>query len=291
MSKFSKTYFSAFSWFPHSGTYFGPCSFALSISSLVPFDLDLYQNIIWSRWNIEENNKFIIPWLTKYMQKFIWWENKLPLKWGVTRWRKEIWENDINAAKEKMNVVLMWQAKEKINNYIREYNLTNKTIKLFPIEDFIIKEVVQMTVPKDILWKQQDYFNIHWKMLVKAYVFYENYFHQFLKNEFKNKEDPNMNIETILFNQMLFRKYDETPIEVRVTCSLQWRQSYDINLDSQNGKIFQIKLKEHIKWLKKHEAQNYIQNKQEINNVKITIFPNIKKHLPMVKENIKIIID
>ncbi len=190
-----------------------------------------------------------------------------------------------------MEVVLVEQAKEKINTYIKNFNLTHEKISLFKVEDFIIKEVVQMEVPENILWKWDDYFNINWKMLIKAYVFYEDHFYSFLKNEFKRKEDPSMHIEKILFNQMLFRKYAETPWEVRITCSLQWRQSYNLNNQSKDGKIFQAKLKEHIAGLKIEEAQKYIQNKKEVNDVKIKLWPPIKKHLPMVKENIKIIVD
>ncbi len=258
---------------------------------IIAEDLDLYQNIIWSRGNIKEKNKFIVPWLTSYMQKFIWWENETSLSWGITRWRKEVRETDVDAAKEKMNITLLNQAKEKIKNYITDFNLTHKKIALFPVKNFIIKEVVQMKVPDDVIGKSDDYFNINGKMLIKAYVFYEDHFYKFLKNEFKRKEDPNMHIEKILFDNMIFRKYAETYSEIRVTCSLQWRQSYNLDEESKDGKIFQAQLKEHIAWFKIEDAQKYIQNKREINDVKIKLWPPIKKHLPMVKENIKIIVD
>lgn len=252
-------------------------------------DFDLYQEVIGSRGNILPQ-KFTIPGLTHYMQKFVWGESVAPFRGGTTRWRMEVQQSDLDAASEKMKKLLFAKAEENITKYINEQNmLMQNKIALFPLKDYIKEEVSKITIDPKILGQNIEMFSVKGEMLVSAYVFSQKYFYDFLQSHIDKKRDPAMKIETIDFATMALRKFEETPSEIRVAVDIQGRQSYEIDENSEAGKKFQTTMKEQIRGMSIEDAFKFISNRDEVGAVDISVWPPVKKSLPMIRKNIQII--
>jgi hypothetical protein len=252
-------------------------------------DFDLYQEVIGSRGNIPPQ-KFTVPGLTNYMQKFVWGESTVSFHGGTTRWRMEVQQSDLDAAKEKMKNVLFAKAEENITKYIGEQNmLMQNKIALFPLKDYIKEEVSKITIDPKILGQNIEVFSVKGEMLVSAYVFSQKDFYDFLQSHIEKKRDPAMKIEAVDFGTMVLRKFEETPAEIRVTADIQGRQSYEIDENSETGKKFQVMVKDRIRGMSLEDAMKFISNRDEVGAVSIAVWPPVKKHLPMIRKNIHII--
>lgn len=252
-------------------------------------DVDLYQEVIGSRGNIEAQ-KFSIPGLTTYMQKLIWGESEQAMTGGTTRWRIEVQQSDLDAATQKMENTLLSIAREEIVKYIDEQNIQlQKPIALFPLEEYIKTEVSKITIPPNILGSNIQIFPVKGEMLVSAYVFSQDSFYGFLKTHIEQKKDPNMKIETVDFPTMTLRKFNETPTEIRITVDLQGRQSFQVDNRSTNGKQFQKEIKESLTGMNIQEAIKVLNNNQKISKAQIRVWPPIKESLPLIAEKITIV--
>ncbi len=260
-----------------------------ALVNLIANDLDIYQEVIGSRGNIQPK-KLIVPGLTSYMQRFIWAETQEPFRGGTTRWRKEVQQSDLDAAKDKINSILYEKAKTKLIEFINEQNKNiERKITLFKLDNYIKNEISKIEFPSDILGKKLDSFFVKGEMLISAYVFHEKDFYKFVIEHLEKKSDPRMKIEKMDFDTMTFRKFEETSSEIRVAVDLKGRQSFYVDNKSEDGNKFQEKIRDYLRGLRKEEAIKYLLNQPEINQVNIKIWPLIKKHMPLVKDNIKII--
>jgi hypothetical protein len=260
-----------------------------ALVNLIASEVDVYQEIIGSRGNIDPQ-KFSIPGLTSYMQKFVWGENKKAFRGGTTRWRRAVQQYDIDAARDKLNNILYTKSKEKILEFINQHNSINPTkLTLFPIEKYIIAEVSKVEFPEEIIGQNIQQFHVKGEMLVKAYVFTKEDFYEFMVSHIEKKKDPKMKIEKFEFEAMTFRNFEETPLEIRIATSMQGRQSYKIDSESEEGKEFQGRVKKHLRGMRKDEALKFLRNQKEINQVKIKVWPPMKKHMPLVTNNIVIV--
>jgi len=256
---------------------------------VVASETDIYQEVIGSRGNISPQ-KLDIPGLTSYMQKFIWGENKEAFKGGTTRWRREVQQEDLDAAKDKMNSVLYAKAKEKLNMFIREKNIQlEEKIILFDIEKYIKNEISNIKFPENILGTRMENFPVSGEMLISAYVYYNKNFYNFMKSHIEKKRDPKMKIEKINFDSMTFRYFEETPQEIRVAVDLQGRQSYKITDETMEGEAFEKYIQGLISGMNVVAAEKILHNRPEISQTKITIWPPFKKRLPLIPENIRVI--
>lgn len=252
-------------------------------------ETDVYQEVIGSRGNISPQ-KLLIPGLTSYMQKFVWGENEVAFQGGTTRWRREVQQEDLDAAKDKMNSVLYAKAKEKLNMFIREKNLTLESkVTLFDLEKYIKNEISNITFAENILGTKMENFPVAGEMLISAYVYYHKDFHDFMKSHIEKKRDPKMKIEKIDFDSMTFRYFEETPQEIRIAVDLQGRQSYKITDKTLEGEEFQSSLRALISGMDTYAAEKILHNRPEISQLKIRIWPPFKKRLPLIHENIQVV--
>jgi hypothetical protein len=248
--------------------------------------LDLYQNIIGTRGNIEPTN-FKIPGLTTYMQKFIWGESKEKFEGGVTKWKKECQETDIISAKEKLVSELNQIAEIKVDKFIKNINKEDKiNLKILPIKNHLKKELISFERNPDILGKNIDNFLVKGEMKVLAYVFYQDRFKSFIQNHLEEKSNPEMELEKIEFSNLKYNKFNETPLEIRVAVNINARQSYDFNPETKNGKKLNEQIKSELIGMRKEEALKWLHNNSKIHTAKINIFPPLKKHLPLIKKHI-----
>ena len=260
-----------------------------ALVDVVANDMDLYQEVIGSRGNIGAS-RFFVPGLTNYMQKFIWGESEREFSGGTTRWRIEAQESDIAAAQEKMENMLFTTAKEEIVQYIEEQNITSPyKVGLFPLERHIKKEIVKIDIPEGTIGTSIKEFPVKGQLLVSAFVFSQTDFQKFLKAHLETKRDPRMKVEALDFSTMTLRQFNETPAEIRVTASLKGRQSFQVDDFSEHGKDLQEKVKTKLTGMNVGEAHKVLSNMPEINHVQINVWPPVKKHLPLIADNIEII--
>lgn len=256
---------------------------------VVASELDLYQEIIGSRGNIPPQS-FFIPGLTNYMQKFIWGESEETFSGGTTRWRKEVSKEDQIAAEAKLSKVLEHEATIELEKFLADANKGRKRkIRHLPISEYFNTELVKISFDESLLGKNLDEFSIKGEMLITAYVFYEQDVFDFLREHLHIKRNPLMKIDQLDYNNLAYRKFAETPLEIRVATEIKGSQSYKVDLDSESGKLFQEKVKKELRGELVDNAKKWINNQEEVSQAEITIFPPIKKHLPLVKDNIKII--
>jgi hypothetical protein len=255
---------------------------------VVAAEKDIYQEVIGSRGNIEMQ-KLNIPGLTSYMQKFVWGENKEAFKGGVTRWRREIQQEDLDAAQDKINSVLYAKATKKLLSFIHEQSaLQEQDIILFDVEKYIKNEISNITFPENIEGASLEYFPVKGEMLISAYVYYDDVFYKFLENQIYKKRDPKMKIEKMQFDSMTFRYFKETSQEIRISVDLQGRQSYVIDKESEAGKAFQKEIQNTVRGMSIADAKALLYNRPEIRELKISVWPPFKKRFPLIVDNIHI---
>jgi hypothetical protein len=243
-------------------------------------EFDLLQEVIGARGNISPT-LFSIPGLTSYMQKFIWGENENAFTGGTTRFRTEVQEIDIVSAKNHLTLLLENEVQEKLKKMVAEKSTELQTpIEFLPLKDGIFTEILSLETD-DVLGQNINEFFVRGKMRVSAYVFLKEDFSHFMEEHLLKRKDPDMKINTINWSGITYRKFEETPAEIRIAVSLQGRQSFQIL-----GTELEKTLKNTLRGMDSKKAVKLLHNHEQISKASISLFPPVKKKLPLLVKRI-----
>lgn len=261
-----------------------------------PFDI--YEQPIGDRGNIQPT-KFFLPGLSAYNQKIIWGESTEPMSGGITSYKKIIGESDIIAAKKQIEDNLIILAKEDLQKHIEEINEANQSHLVLLDDDRFLKiKLVSLDVPKDLEGSLQNEFEINAEIEASGIAYDEERLFNVLRKNLASRTHPDMQLiessvkrESIHFDQASFdaeESYDEALGQIKVTVSIKGIQEYVIDSSMQAGLRFSNKVKEKILGMAKKDAEAYIGNLPEVENVKIKLWPFWISKIPHIADNIQI---
>lgn len=268
-----------------------PASSSLDIPVLAD-EFDTFGQPIGERGNIGPT-RFFLPGLSPGNQKLLYSESKIPFTGGQTLVKKQITEDDLKAATERMKKELESTASEELQKAVDE-----KTILLGKNARFTLlkgkfaytlgEPIVQ--IPPDASGKATDQFEITGEMKVRGVYFNFQELLEILKAELKMKKNPQKRLVNIDEESITYRIFDidENAKIMKVTATMKGVEEYDIDPSKPSGERLIEKIKEHVVGKRLQDAKDYIIHLPEIAKVEIKSWPVWAPTLPTVPDNIEV---
>ena len=261
-------------------------------------------NYSWKQTNINSWVLLSIPKLdkknkekvfAKSITKFIWWNNNF-----IKYLKKEDIENAKKLLKEELKEKAIKELKKKIN---QQNEISGIEYDILPINNIYKFSNLSIKIPDHLkIWDEIENFNISWEITITSFIYNKqsiisNLENDINKNIIKNQEkiisidEKSLNFAytikrvndfyTKTLNSTLIKK----PFIVKNTVEIEYNTIKKFNLKN-NNLINEIKT--FIAGKKIKQAEKFLINKKEINNVKIEVKPFFMKNISKLTENIKI---
>lgn len=249
---------------------------------------DANNQFIGDRGNIGPT-KFSFPGLSSTNQQLIYAESISSMSGGKTIVERFITKEDIDAANKNIVQELKNLAPEFLQKQLENTVTDHTQYTIFQIHDdrFVSKEIIGIEMPRDLVGKKVDSFDMVGKMRSRAFYFKKTDVENILSEYFINHKLTakerllRMDISTLKFGDILAK--DDT--QVKVTASMNGLYTYSFEKE-RDALIKNIQT--HITGLKKEEAEKYIQNIGSVEKVSISLSPVWQKTIPAIKESIAI---
>lgn len=254
--------------------------------------LDIYENPIGERGNVGPT-KFIIPGLSQFNQKLLWGESTKPMEGGVTRYQRIVQAEDIEAAKKQIQDNLVIMAREDLSTRIEEMNKLNHTnLVLLDDPKYLKTNLQELRISDDLEGSLRDKFEVFAQIEAKGIAYDFDQLFAVLKKELKTRAHPDMQIkdDSIRPDSITFESVGEDEVlgQIKITATIKGIQEYVIDSSLQAGLRFSDKVKERIVGLSAEEAESYIANLPEVDQVDIKLWPIWLSRVPRIADNIDI---
>jgi len=255
-----------------------------------PFDI--YDHPIGDRGNIGPMT-FVIPGLSNFNQDILWGESEGFMEGGVTRFQRVVQEEDIESAKKQIEDNLALMAKEDLNNHIEDRNNLNHTnLVLLDNERYLKIELQDLRISDDLEGSIRDKFEIFAQIETMGVAYDFDQLFAILKKELKTRAHPDMQVrdDSIRPESISFEPVSENDTlgQIKITVNIKGIQEFVIDSSLQAGVRFSNKVKERIVGMTVEEAESYISNLPEVNEVEIKLWPIWLSRIPHISDNIKI---
>lgn len=255
-------------------------------------EFDIYDHPIGERGNIGPS-KFIIPGLSEYNQKLLWGESTQPMEGGITRFQRVVMEEDIEAAKKQIEDNLTLMAREDLTTHIEEMNRLNHTnLQLLDDSRYLQTELQELRISDDLEGSLRDKFEIFAQIEAKGVAYDFDQLFEILKKELKTRTHPDMQIreDSIRPESISFEPVSEDEVlgQIKITATIKGIQEYVIDSSLQAGLRFSNKVKERIVGLTVEEAESYVGNLPEVDEVEIKLWPIWVSKIPRIADNIEV---
>lgn len=253
-------------------------------------ETDAYGEVVGERGNIGPST-FILPGLNESNQKLLHAESSEPMSGGVTDYINYVSADDIEAAKQKINDVLVSEAIEELKLRvadISENSGSDITYVLLEGEGAVKLGKAYSNVPNNIEDSSLESFDVSGSITVSGLYYDRSAMLEILKGELITKKSPQKELLRINEDSTSYRifNWDDATGKVKLTANIKGIEQFDIDPDSENGKNLLNKIREHIAGQDIESAKQYIQNLTEINKVEIESWPAWAPTIPKLPENI-----
>ena len=259
---------------------------------IIAKDFDIFNEVIWERWNVKKWTIFEIPALSAFLSKMLTFTASQDFQWWTTKWRKLVTEDDIEVWKKIIRNKILEIARQDILKELNEENLKNWTdLRIFPAKDFFNVQILDIKIPENIIWQKLNKFTITWSFLINSIIYDNKKLYKKLENWIRWAVHPKMVLSFIdakNFNLRVF-EVDEKSNQIKTTIAISWREDYDLFWKTDYWKRFLKEIKEKIKNLDKKTALEYLRNFNEVWAVKIKIWPPFLDKLPKFEDGIEIL--
>lgn len=241
-----------------------------------------------SRGNIGPST-FFLPGLSQFNQSLLTGESKEVFTGGTDEFDYFIEKNDITIADEKMRSELDISAVPELKKAIAQSFGSQESVKLFDRSDKLLqKEVLGLQVFAQEGQKINT-FEVYGKMKVTGYYYNEKDIEQILvQNLTKDHLSPTEKVIKLKEHSLKIDEILEVVPEskrAKVNASLEGIIAYDfLGQNSDLTKRIQLS----ILGKKVKEAEQFINNQQEISEAKVSVWPIWSPTIPTIPENIKI---
>ncbi len=255
-----------------------------------PFDI--YDHPIGERGNIGPS-KFIIPGLSEFNQKLLWGESTEGMEGGVTRYQRVVQEEDIESAKKQIQDNLTLMAREDLNSHLEDLNrLNHSNLVLLDDQRYLKTELQELRISDDLEGSLRDKFEVFAQIEARGVAYDFDQLFAILKKELKTRAHPDMQIrdDSIRPESISFEPVEEDEVlgQIKITAAIKGIQEYVIDSSLQAGLRFSNKVKERIVGLSVEEAESYVGNLSEVDEVEIKLWPIWLSNIPRISDNIEV---
>lgn len=254
--------------------------------------LDIYGKPVGDRGNIGPT-KFVIPGLSRYNQALIWGESEAPMTGGITKYRKIVKEEDVEAAKKQIQDNLLLLAKEDLRTRIDELNKLNHTnLVLLDDRRYLKTQLLDLRISEDLIGTQKEKFEVFAKISAEGVAYDYNQLYALLKREIITRTHPDMRIreDSIQPDTISYEVIEEDPVlgQIKITATIKGIEEFVIDDSQEAGVRFGNKVRDKVLGLPLQEAQSLIANMSEVDAVQIKTWPIWLSNMPRIPENIDI---
>ncbi|MDH5596839.1 MAG: hypothetical protein OEY44_01935 [Candidatus Peregrinibacteria bacterium] len=261
--------------------------------AVVADPFDIYADPIGERGNIGPSH-FIIPGLSKFNQEIIWGESDQSMEGGITRYQKVVMEEDIESAKKQIEENLALIAKEDLQTHIVELNrLNNSNLVLLADDHYLKTELLELRVSDELEGSQKDKFEVFAQISTLGVAYDFDQLFAILKKELKTRAHPDMRVrdDSISPSSLSFEPVDEDEVlgQIKLNVSIKGIQEFVIESSREAGHQFaNKKVKEKILGFSLEEAESYVGNLPEVDEVEIKLWPFWASRIPRIADNIEV---
>ncbi len=255
-----------------------------------PFDI--YEYPIGERGNIGPS-KFTIPGLSVFNQKIIWGESSDDMEGGISKYQQIVQAEDIESAKKQIQDNLILMAKEDLNTRIEEMNRLNRTnLVLLENDRYLTTELQELKISDDLEGSIRDKFEVFAQVEAKGVAYDFDQLFVILKKGLKSRAHPDMQVreDSIRPDSLSFEPVEEDKVlgQIKITATIKGIQEFVIDSSLQAGLRFSAKVKDRVVGLSVEEAESYIGNLPEVDEVQIKLWPIWLSRIPRISDNIQV---
>lgn len=255
-------------------------------------EFDAFSQPIGERGNIGPA-KFFLPGLSPENQKLLSGESKAPMAGGKTVVKKQISEDDIKAATERMRKELEQAALEELQKTVDEKTLLlgkNVKFSLLKGKGAYSSAEPKIDIPPNLAGQPFDQFEITGTVKANGVYFNMEELLEIMRAELKGKKNPQKRLVKIDEESMTYRIFDtdQNAKTMKVTATMKAIEEYDLDASKSTGERLIEKIKEHIVGKRIQDAKDYIINLPEIAQVEIKSWPVWAPTIPTVPDNIDV---
>lgn len=236
-------------------------------------------------------SQFFLPGLREDSRGELYGENYTDFTGGESIVSAIVSEDDIVAAREKLEA----QLNEKVLSSLRKENLgeankQNLNLNLLEDSDTLVYGLAEIDMPFELIGKEMEDFEITGSITLSGVAYDNDAILAILKTEIVTVETPGKQLirieeDSISINVL---EADNVRLNYKFTAQIQGVEEYEIDPELEGGSKLSKKIKEHIAGKSIEEAERYVQNLPEVNQVELKIWPAWSPTIPTLPENIKI---
>ncbi len=236
-------------------------------------------------------SKFFLPGLRESNREQLYAESTEYMSGGTTVVSTYVTEEDLVAAGNKLESALKEKALSALRKEALAQSMANNIqLSLLEDSDVIQYGAAEISLPRDLVGKEMDTFDISGKMKIKGAAYDSKTLLSILKSEIISTKTPGKRLVKIDENSISINVFEVNLINdsYKFTAQIQGIEEYEIDPDLEGGNKLSKKIKEHIAGKTVEEAENYIQNLEEVNSVHIKMWPIWSPTIPTLPDNIRI---
>jgi len=258
--------------------------------SVLADEKDSDDSVIGDRGNLDSGTRFILPGLREVSQSLLYGENAAPLTGGKTVVTKYVIPEDFDAAYARVESELNAGAQEALQAEVDALNSEQGSDLVLLTGDFSFDTYDPDIYIPDVEGDQVPSFEVTGSMAISGVAYNYSELVNILRSELKLKKSPEKQLKSIDESSLYYEVFDidRGAKKIKITASIKGVEEYVLDPEEESGARLIKKIKDHIAGKSIDEAEEYIQNLEEINTVDIKSWPVWAPTIPNVVENIKI---
>jgi limonene-1,2-epoxide hydrolase len=255
---------------------------------------DLYGQILGERGNVPAGLKWEIPGLSMEERELVYARNVTDATGGVSRYGRELQEQDLELAQKQMEQELQSAVKMRVEEdvtLLREQD--GKEYVVLQYEVLTGMSFSGVVLPLDLLGEEVESIPVSGSLSYEVLAYdKQSLLELLLPGLLLHVEEGRELIETSVVPEGIsvhVIEYDDDRAWVKITAELTGKQRSVLAQTSQAGRIFTERVREMVLGKDVQDAARIIQNFPEVERVDISMWPPWRGTLPSLMRNIRII--
>lgn len=268
-----------------------PANLRLDVS-VTADEFDAFGQPIGERGNIGPA-RFFLPGLSADNQKLLYGESRAPMAGGKTVVKKQIIEDDLKAATQRMQKELEQAALDELQKTVDEKTVLlgkNAKFALLKGKGAYSSTDLKIEIPPSLAGQPLTQFEVSGNAKASGVYFNMEELLDIMRTELKGKKNPQKRLVKIDEESMTYRIFDTdlNAKTMKVTATMKAIEEYDLDPSKMAGENLIEKIKENIAGKRIQDAKDYIINLPEIARVEIKSWPAWAPTIPTVPDNIDV---